>query len=192
VTYALPIRRLGRLWSPIANGWSIDAVFVARSALPVNVVTGTTAFGVSGGLRPDVASDVPLYEDDSTVPAARRFNRLAFANPPTDANGNPLRQGTLGRNALRGFAMSQVDVAVSRRIRLGSRVGLQVRVEAFNVFDQVSFGPPTNTLSSGLFGQPTRTLASSLGAGGVAGGGFSPLYQVGGPRSLQLAVRLQF
>ena len=35
-------------------------------------------------------------------------------------------------------------------------------------------------------------LASSLGAGGVAGGGFSPLYQVGGARSIQLAVRLQF
>ena len=59
--------------------------------------------------------------------------------------------------------MSQLDLAVSRRIPLGRSVNLQVRAEAFNVFDQVSFGPPTNTLSSGLFGQPTRTLASSLG-----------------------------
>jgi hypothetical protein len=71
-------------------------------------------------------------------------------------------------------------------------VKVQLRAEAFNLFNQVSFGQPTNTLSSGLFGQPTRTLASSLGAGGVAGGGFSPLYQIGGPRSIQFAVKLQF
>jgi hypothetical protein len=192
VTYALPIGALGPPWRAIATGWSIDAVFVARSALPVNVVTGSTAFGVSGGLRPDVMSRVPLYTVDATVPGERPFNRLAFANPPIDANGNPLRQGTLGRNALRGFAMNQVDLAVGRRIPFRSGVNLQLRVEAFNVFNQVSFGPPTSTLSSGLFGQPTRTLASSLGAGGVAGGGFSPLYQVGGPRSVQLAFRLQF
>ena len=73
--------------------------------------------------------------------------------------------------------MSQVDLAVRRESRCAGGVTLQLRVEAFNVFNQVSLGPPTNALSSGLFGQATRTLASSLGAGGMAGGGFSPLYQ---------------
>jgi len=34
-------------------------------------------------------------------------------------------------------------------------------------------------------------LNNSLGAGGQSGG-LSPLYQIGGPRSIQLAVRLQF
>ena len=174
------------------RGWSVDSMLWIQSALPVNVVTGTTAFGVSSALRPDVVSGAPLYVDDSSVPGGQRFNRAAFANPPLDASGNPLRQGTLGRNALRGFAMSQVDLGVRRDIRLHSGIGLQLRAEAFNLFNRVSLGPPTNTLSSGLFGQPTRTLASSLAAGGVAGGGFSPLYQVGGPRSIQLALRLQF
>jgi hypothetical protein len=163
-----------------------------RSALPVNVVTGTTAFGVSSALRPDVLPGVPLYVDDSSVPGGQRFNRAAFANPPLDAAGNPLRQGTLARNALRGFATSQVDLAIRRGIPLSSGLRLQLAIEVFNLFNQVSLGSPTNTLNSGLFGQPTRTLASSMAAGGVAGGGFSPLYQVGGPRSMQLAVRLQF
>jgi hypothetical protein len=71
-------------------------------------------------------------------------------------------------------------------------VNVQLRAEAFNLFNQVSFGPPTNTLTSGLFGQATRSLASSFGGGGITGGGLSPLYQVGGPRSIQLALRLQF
>jgi hypothetical protein len=34
-------------------------------------------------------------------------------------------------------------------------------------------------------------LGRSLGGGGTAGG-LSPLYQVGGPRSLQLSLRMQF
>jgi Carboxypeptidase regulatory-like domain/TonB dependent receptor len=44
----------------------------------------------------------------------------------------------------------------------------------------------------GLFGRSTQTLANSLGTGGGQGGGFNPLYQIGGPRSIQLAVKLQF
>jgi hypothetical protein len=192
VTYAFPTAPPGSAWHTVASGWSVDAVFTARSALPVNVVTGTTAFGVSSALRPDVVPGVPLYVDDPTVPGGQRFNKAAFAAPPLDASGNPLRQGTLERNALRGFAMSQVDLAIRRDIPVSGGVNVQLRAEVFNLFNQVSFSAPTNNLSSGLFGQPTKTLASGLGAGGVAGGGFSPLYQVGGPRSIQLAVKLQF
>jgi hypothetical protein len=42
-----------------------------------------------------------------------------------------------------------------------------------------------------LFGQSTQRLASSLGSGG-ANGDLNPLYQVGGPRSIQLALKLGF
>jgi len=50
---------------------------------------------------------------------------------------------------------------------------------------------PNNTLNSPLFGRSTQTLASSLGSGG-ANRGFNPLYQIGGARSIQLALKLQF
>jgi len=40
-------------------------------------------------------------------------------------------------------------------------------------------------------GYSTETLASSLGSGG-ANGGLNPLYRIGGPRSIQLALKLQF
>jgi len=191
VTYLLPSPLRESRWYALLSNWSVDGIFTARSALPVNVVTGTTAFSVSNALRPDVVPDVAFYAADTTVPGGQRLNRSAFTPPPLDATGNPLRQGTLGRNALRGFAMSQIDVAVHRDIPLGA-ARVQLRVEAFNLFNQDNFGPPANALSNGLFGQATRTLASSLGAGGVGGGGFSPLYQVGGPRSIQLAMRVQF
>ena len=190
-TYVIPAPPSGSAWQALGRNWSLHALFVTRSALPVNVVTGATAFAVSNTVRPDRVPDVPLYVDDSAAPGGRRFNRAAFTPPPMDANGNPLRQGALGRNALRGFGMGQVDLSVRRDLEL-RRWKIELRVESFNLFNQVSFAQTTNALTSGVFGQPTRTLASGLGAGGVAGGGLSPLYQVGGARSVQLAARLQF
>jgi hypothetical protein len=62
---------------------------------------------------------------------------------------------------------------------------------SFNIFNHPNFGSPTNTLISPLFGQSTQTLASFLGSGGT-NGRFNPLYQIGGPRSIQLALKLQF
>jgi hypothetical protein len=49
----------------------------------------------------------------------------------------------------------------------------------------------SHTLTSSFFGRSTQTLANSLGAGG-ANGGLNPLYQIGGPRSIQFALKLQF
>ena len=68
---------------------------------------------------------------------------------------------------------------------------LRFRAEFFNIFNHPNFGNPTNSLTSPLFGRSTQTLANSLGSGG-ANGGFNPLYQIGGPRSIQLALKLQF
>src|SRR4030095_11955658 len=72
------------------RGWSVDSVLGIHSALPVNVVTGTTAFGVSSALRPDVVSGAPFSVDDSSVPGGQRYNRAAFASPPLAASGEPL------------------------------------------------------------------------------------------------------
>ena len=50
---------------------------------------------------------------------------------------------------------------------------------------------PVNYMTSPLFGQATQMLGASLGAGGQTGG-LNPLYQIGGPRSAQLALKLMF
>jgi hypothetical protein len=83
------------------------------------------------------------------------------------------------------------DFGVQRMFRVTERVGVRFRAEFFNIFNHPNFGSPTNTTTSPLFGYSTQTLASFLGTGG-ANGGFNPLYQIGGPRSIQLALRLQF
>jgi Carboxypeptidase regulatory-like domain/TonB dependent receptor len=183
VTYELPAVRAVK---GILNDWSIDSFLYARSALPVNVVGGSFfAAGTQLAPRPNVIPGVPLEVRGSQFPGGKTFNRAAFSPAPAGTQGN------LGRNVLRGFGAWQVDVALQRQFHLRERLALRFRAEFFNLFNHPNFGNPTNVLTSPLFGRSTQTLANSLGSGG-ANGGFNPLYQLGGPRSIQFALKLQF
>ncbi len=55
-----------------------------------------------------------------------------------------------------------------------SPLGLRFRAEFFNIFNHPNFGNPNNDLS-----QPPTLFGHSI-------------YQIGGPRSIQLALKLQF
>ena len=197
-TYDIPVAGMSEL-RPLFSHWSIDAIVTARSAAPVNVTyTAPAAFG-SVTLRPDLVPGIPLYLDDPSVPGGRRFN-----NQPTVVPGNPNlqlgpflrpavanRQGTLGRNALRGFPVWQLDLAVHRQFKLTERVYTQFRAEFFNILNHPNFADPTGAMGSGTFGVSPTMFGRSLGSSGLLGG-FNPLYQIGGPRSIQLALRLGF
>jgi len=121
----------------------------------------------------------------SQYPGGKIFNSAAFTPPPAGLHGD------FGRNVLRGFGAWQADVALQRQFQLTEKTGIRFRAEFFNIFNHPNFGNPNNDLTSPLFGHSTQTLATSLGSGG-ANGGFNPLYQIGGPRSIQLALKLQF
>lgn len=99
--------------------------------------------------------------------------------------------GALGRNAVRGFGATQIDLTLRRQFKLHEPLALQAQADFFNIFNHLNFGPPINYLSSPLFGQSTQMLGASLGSGGQSGG-LNPLYQIGGPRSAQLALKLLF
>ncbi len=202
VTYALPGPSESKFARALLGNWFVDTIVSARSALPVDIFAFTAVIdGLQTLARPNLIPGIPLYLDDPSAPGGRRFNNTIdparpgckgpFCPPPAG------RQGTLGRNVMRGFPMSQVDFALRRQFSLGEQVTLQLRAEAFNIFNHPNFGDPgtngdgTSQLSNPLFGQSTQMLKTSLGTGGTSGG-FSPLYQVGGPRSIQLALKLQF
>jgi hypothetical protein len=110
------------------------------------------------------------------------------------STGIPLRNGDLGRNALRGFGHSHWDFAVHREFPIHESLKLQFRAEMFNVVNHPNFGPPSGCFGrfcSSPYGLSTETLNQYLGAA-TGQGGFSQLYQIGGPRSIQFALKLFF
>lgn len=184
ISYAIPSPFADGAGKAIFGGFGLDTIIRARSATPVNVLSGRDPFGLGFTTvsRPDLVAGQPLYLENASFAGGKRFNPAAFDGVTPIAQG---RQGTLGRNVLRGFAASQLDVALRRDFKLVESLNLQFRLDAFNLFNHANFANPTGILTSALFGRATQMLSSGLG-------GLSPLYQIGGPRSLQLALKLQF
>jgi Carboxypeptidase regulatory-like domain/TonB dependent receptor-like, beta-barrel len=186
VTYNVPTPGWNDFARAVLGGWSVDSFVFAQSAPPVDVIGGYSfADGTAIRYRPNVNHGIPLVIYNSQDPGGKHFNKNAFSSPP------PGQQGDLGRNVLRGFGAVHADFAIQRQFQFTERVALRLRGEFFNIFNHPNFGPPINDLTSALFGRSTQTLASSLGSGGP-NGGFNPLYQIGGPRSIQLALKLRF
>lgn len=186
VTYNLPSPAWNGLAHAALGGWSVDTFVFARTAPPVNVIGGIVfAHGIALYPRPDLVPGTTPVLYGTQYPGGKILNGAAFTAPPQG------QQGNFGRNLLRGFGASQADIAFQRQFRLTERMQLRFRGEFFNIFNHPNFGPPDNNITDALFGYSTATLASSLGSGG-ANGGLNPLYQIGGPRSIQLAVKVQF
>lgn len=191
-TYEIPSPRLGRVATGILRDWSLDATLLARTATPVNV-TITRPLGLDlVSARPDSVIGEALYIQDPAVAGGRRINPAAFT-VSTEA-----RQGLLGRNALRGFAFTQLDFGVSRKFNLTERVSILGKAEFFNVFNHPNFANPDGFLGNyssslvlkSLFGVSTA-MSASAPINGVTNG-LTSLYRMGGPRSIQLLVKLTF
>jgi Carboxypeptidase regulatory-like domain/TonB dependent receptor len=208
LTYDVPAPEMNALAHLIFGGWSTDNIVQARSAPPVNVYNSLLVqiLGVPGStlIRPDLVPGIPVYLFGSQYPGGKILNNtpgeggpgcLGPFCPPPSSGGIPLRQGDLGRNALRGFGATQWDFAVHRDFPIRESLKLQFRAEMFNVLNHPNFGAPASDLSMpSTFGRSTQMLGQSLVAGnaGVGSGAFSPLYQIGGPRSIQFALKLLF
>lgn len=211
LTYDIPAAQSRSFANLILRDWSLENVIQAWSAPPINVFNSRYGFGLlsaSTSIRPDVVPGVPLYLYGPQYPGGKAINNTPgavsgrcpngsqsmgpFCPPPTDSNRKPLRQGDLGRNALRGFGATQWDFAVHREFRVIEPLRLQFRAEMFNVLNHPNFGQPDGNLSDPTFGRATAMLAQYLGGNNLGAGGFSSLYQVGGPRSIQFALKLMF
>ena len=200
VIYAIPHPSAGKFGNAILGNWSIDTIFTARSATPVNVIIRRNIGFGTFDFRPDLIPGIPLYLDDPAAPGGKRFNKTRI--PGNTRQVGPFfvpaenRQGSLGRNVLRGFSIYQLDFALSRNFNLKEKLDLRFKTEVFNIFNHPNFADPIGSLGTTLptnpqFGLSDRTFGASLGSGGT-GGGFNPLYQIGGPRSIQLCLKIQF
>ncbi len=182
VTYDIPAPGRNFFERAILSRWSLDTTVHAQAATPVDIVATQVINPADGTLinvRANVIAGVPFYLDDPTVPGGRKINRAAFSIPAAG------QAGTSGRNVVRGLPAWQVDLALRRQFKLTEKLNLQFRAEAFNVFNHPNFGAIQTNLNAANFGQATNMLNRQLG-------GLNQLYQIGGPRSLQFALKLQF
>jgi len=185
ITYSIPAPSFGTFGKRLLRDWFVDGIITAHSAMPVDVFFRRDLGFGPFNFRPDLVSGVSLYLKDPSFPGGEVVNREAFIVPQT------AREGTLGRNALRGFPVAQLDLGLRRRFALTERINLQFAADFFNVFNHPNFGDPVGDLGSGLFGRSTAMLGSSLGSN-VGSVGLNSVYQTGGPRSIQMSLKLQF
>jgi hypothetical protein len=196
LTYDVPALNWGTLTNALFHGWSLQSVIQAQSSPPVDLYSSRVTH-ISGGIltnvRPDIVPGQSLYLLGSKYPGGKAFNPAAFVMPPIDPISQlPVREGDLGRNVLRGFGVAQWDCGIHRDFTVYEALKLQFRAEVFNILNHPNFAPPVADLGSSQFGQSSQLLGQSLGGGNLGNGGFDPLYQIGGPRSIQLALKVSF
>jgi hypothetical protein len=183
-SYLLPSPSTPVLHTLLKDWWT-DWLFTARTGLPFNVVGITTesSSGLFALVRPNYYG-ATVWLSDPNAPAGQRLNFDAFTLP------DDYSQGNLGRNAIRGFGMAQLDFSLRRRIPIGERLALNLMAQAFNITNTPSFANPTESeganMASPNFGVATRMLGKGLGSG------MGTAFRTGLPRSLQFGVRLQF
>jgi hypothetical protein len=162
-------------------------MLTAHTGFPFDVTTVDRSIGLgfANAGRPNLVYGVPLWIANNSVPGGRQLNPAAFQNPAGQATG------TLGRNVLTGFGTFQVDASMRRRFRLYRSSVLDVSASAYNVFNHASFSNPVGYLGSALFGQATSMQSLMLGSGSP-NNGLTPIFQQGGPRTVELSVKFSF
>ena len=104
ISYSVPAPG-GGIWKAIFGNWSTDSIIYARTAPPVNVVTGQNPFGgylsgASSVQRPNLVPGVPLWIADPNVAGGKKINKAAFITP-TGAVKEPWDEMPSADSALR-------------------------------------------------------------------------------------------
>ncbi len=207
--YELPFGK-GKKWlksgpaSWILGNWQANFIAQARTGAPFNlIVTGDLANLRGSGssapnnyLRPNLLADpyvagpVAANPDpncqktisqggraaDQTRTIVSWFNPCAFGIP-SGAFGN------FGRNALRGPSVYNADVSVFKSVPIGERFKVQLRVEAFNLFNIQNWSEPAP--ANLTINTNATTIAASVGK-------ISGLAQGTNPRQIQFGLRLVY
>jgi len=154
VVYALPsFRNWGKAAEFALGDWQLNAIASYFGATPIELISGANNLGVASavGQRPDYTG-APVYIESSDK--TLHLNPAAFATPP------PGRIGTLGKGAVRGTPITNVDFSMAKNWRLRERYGFQFRAEFFNVLNHANFVGYDVDIRNGSFGTLFQTQAS--------------------------------
>jgi hypothetical protein len=160
----------------LTRDWQVGFIFQARSGSPLtpgvsndNALTGEPNQRpvIVPGVDPYLAEPVWIADGNGFNTRLQWINMAAFANAPTGGRGDT------PRGYLYGPGFWNADLAFSRNIPVGGAGRrLELRVEAFNLFNHVNWGNPNVTVGNTNAGMITGTS--------------------GDPRIMQFAVKYQF
>ena len=126
----------------------------------VHLLAGRAVPGVGDHQRLLGREQLPAEHHVRPVRAGRSVDHAAgstrrASSLPTDPS-QPF--GNAPRNNVRGPNFWQFDLAASKNVALGGQARLQLRLEAFNLFNRVNFTPPAANRSNSTFGTITGTF----------------------------------
>jgi hypothetical protein len=162
--YELPffLKRDNDVVKNVLGGWEASGIIVYNSGLPFTPTT--SAFDPAGlgfipvliaGGRPNV-----LCDPNENAPHTQQqwFNTACFERNPTVNSGIRNIVGNAGRGIIIGPPTFRVDFSMLKNIRFGETTQLQLRAEAFNIFNHTNFKTIASTnVTSGVFGQISAT-----------------------------------
>jgi hypothetical protein len=171
-SYQIPLERFLHAANRWARGWEFSGIARFSTGLPVTLVNygdnsllgaepnGINNYGVD---EPDVAAG-SLDLNRNPRNGRPYFNTALFSE---NALGTP---GDASRRYFHGPGMQNFDLALLKNLRVTEAKSLQLRLEAFNVFNHAQFfGPQAvdGNIGSGTFGQAIRSAAPRLVQAGV-------------------------
>lgn len=174
-TYGLPFDQLFHR-NRLTQGWSLSGTTRFSTGLPVTLyddsdrsLLGTLGNGVNNNLldTPEVLSG-PLQINTNPRSGLPAFNTAIFA---PEALG---QLGDAGRRIFHGPGIDNFDMEISKSVALTESRALQVRVEAFNVFNHAQFYGPAAV--DGEINDPN----------------FGHVVSAAAPRLIQVAAKLRF
>lgn len=153
VVYQIPGSDGGSVARALTGGWQVSGILGIRSGSYFTVTTGvdTALTGQANNQRAIQILDDPFVTDRSLT---AWLNPAAFRAP---ASGT---YGTMPLDAILGPGRWNVDMALSRSFRLGSRQA-QLRGEVFNVFNTMTPNTPVSAMNSPDFGKVTSLSAGT-------------------------------
>lgn len=159
--YELPFMRDQKgVVGHLLGGWQTSGILSVATGLPLNVsgnlVGGTSTDAAGQGcilsastcpIRPNMIAD-PNHNAPHSI--AQWFNTGAFA-----ANTTPGQVSTARSGAIRGPGYWRVDMSLFKQVKFTEQVGMQLRLETFNVLNHENYNTVNTSFGNTLFGQVT-------------------------------------
>jgi hypothetical protein len=139
----------------LLGGWQLNGIATLLSGFPFTPLDGSNVSGDGDTRNPDRPSLVPGFSGPIVTGNPNQwFNPLAFALPTAGTYGN------LGRGALIGPGLAELDMSLFKSFAVAEKASLQFRTEIFNVMNRANFASPNTTVFANGAVSPTAGLIS--------------------------------